>query len=252
MAPIRPSRSELRLEARSAIWTLHRRGLSIRETVEETKIPQTTVWNTLSLVRRNLANNAPNIYAVPSRSGRPLKLSARAARSLARFSLKNRRDHLLALSTPSKSGTQLCRDTTRSTLLKAGISRRKSRSKPGLTQEHKKTRWKFRRDNLQRPWALVCWSDEVHFYSDGKTGNVYVSRRLGEEFIDECTQPTHKVSGFTVSAWGCFMGPERGPLVFLDRDTKFNGLRYRDEVFLPHFLPFYLRMRDKYGLGVIL
>lgn len=48
------------------------------------------------------------------------------------------------------------------------------------------------------------------------------------------------------------MGPERGPIVFLEKSTKLDGQRYRDEIFIPHFLPFYLRMRTKYGPGVVL
>ncbi len=46
------------------------------------------------------------------------------------------------------------------------------------------------------------------------------------------------------------MGSERGPLIFLDRSTKLTANRYINEIFIPHFLPFYLRMRIKYGIAV--
>ncbi len=132
-----------------------------------------------------------------------------------------------------------------------GIIRRKARSKPGLKLYHKKNRKRFAKEQRDRKWNLVCWSDEVHFYSNGKSGNVTVLRRIGEEYFPETTVPIYKVAGFTVSCWGCFMGLERGPFVFFDRDTKFNAERYINEVFILYFLPFYLKMRIKYGIGVI-
>jgi len=130
--------------------------------------------------------------------------------------------------------------------------RRKARKKPGLKPHHKAMRRRFCREEKGRNWDLVCWSDEVHFHSDGKVGNVTVSRRVSEEFNSECTQPTYKVVGYSVSYWGCFCGPNRGPLVILDAKANINSERFMAEVFIPHFLPFYLRMRQKYGPDVIL
>ena len=48
------------------------------------------------------------------------------------------------------------------------------------------------------------------------------------------------------------MGRECGPLVFLNWDIKIIGERYCDEIYILYFLPFYLAMRTKYGLQVLL
>ena len=48
------------------------------------------------------------------------------------------------------------------------------------------------------------------------------------------------------------MGRHRGPLIFLDRSTTINGSRYGNEIYIPHFLPFYLQMKEKYGPQVYL
>ncbi len=136
--------------------------------------------------------------------------------------LRNRRILLREFATLFKLGYQLSHHTTRLTLKVGGIIRRKARSKPSLKPYYKKNRRRFAKEQRDRKWDLVCWSDEIHFYSNRKSRNITVLQRIGEEYLLETTVPTHKVAGFTVFCWGCFIGLKRGPLVFFDRDTKFN------------------------------
>ena len=50
--------------------------------------------------------------------------------------------------------------------------------------------------------------------------------------------------------WGCFMGKEKGPLVILPRGARMNQHRYIEEVLKPAFVPFYKKMKRKYGSKV--
>jgi hypothetical protein len=47
------------------------------------------------------------------------------------------------------------------------------------------------------------------------------------------------------------MGNELGPLVVLQKGARMNGTRYRDTVLEPAFLPFYRRMKRKFGARVL-
>lgn len=56
------------------------------------------------------------------------------------------------------------------------------------------------------------WSDESKFEIFGSKRKVYVRRRVGEKFIDDCVGPTVKHGGGSVMVWGCFAGSQVGDL----------------------------------------
>ena len=99
---------------------------------------------------------------------------------------------------------------------------------------------------------LWCWSDEVTFEVGYDSRTVYVTRGKGEEYLDECLKPSFKSGRITVGAWGCFMGPEKGPLITFDSDFRMDKHSYLDKVLIPHYIPFWQRMKAKYGPGVVL
>jgi len=74
------------------------------------------------------------------RPGRPPALDARAHRRLIRYVDQNPKETLLALCTPSKSGTLLSQTTTRKYLQKGERYAFRRRRKPFLKPEHKKER----------------------------------------------------------------------------------------------------------------
>jgi transposase len=95
---------------------------------------------------------------------------------------------------------------------------------------------------------FVCWSDESHFYTNGRDGGgIYITRRPGEEYDIDNLQTTYYSGQVSVAVWGCFMNGEKGPLVVLPKGKTITSEIYLHEVFLPYFLPFYLKMREKYG-----
>ena len=48
------------------------------------------------------------------------------------------------------------------------------------------------------------------------------------------------------------MSTHLGPLVILPRGTRMNQTRYTEEILKPHFVPFYKKMKRKYGKKVVI
>jgi transposase len=244
------SRTELTESRRAFIWGLHIAGLTIRSISEQAGCPKSTVGRTILQVTENLANKADNPFRSKPRLGRPPKLDERAVRHLVRCATAERTDTLAALATPSKSGLQINRSTVRAILKANGKARRRARKKPYINPSNRMKRLVFKRRNKWTPWGLVCWSDEAYF-EVGEDGRViYVTRSPKEEYHPDCLQPTFKNGRTKVGVWGCFCGPNRGPIVILPQGTRLNRLEYTDQIFIPHFLPFYQKMRAQYGPGV--
>jgi hypothetical protein len=97
----------------------------------------------------------------------------------------------------------------------------------------------------------VCWSDEVTFVI-GEDGTViYVTRGSGEEWLDKNLQPTFKSGRTAVGVWSCYCGNEMGPLVIIPKGGRMNQHRYI-ETCKKYFVPFYRRMKRKYGKDVVI
>lgn len=111
--------------------------------------------------------------------------------------------------------------------------------------------WARSEKKVQRDYNTVCWSDEVTFFirEDGNT--TYVTRGPGEEWEDKNLKPTFKSRRIGVGVWSCFCGNEMGPLVIIPKGGRMTAERYK-EVLKDHFIPFYKRMRRKYGPSVVL
>ena len=241
---------ELSPEKMAQIWALYVYGLTYRSISAQTRVDTSTIGNTIKNVSRNLANGLENPFVSQPRSGRPPKLDDRAVRRLLRSANGERFDTPSALATPSKSGQQIRHATVRKILKENNKARRRARKKPWISPENKIKRLAFRRRNKHTPWTLICWSDEAYFEigEDGRT--CYVTRSPNEEYHPDCLQPTFKSGRTKVGVWGCFMGPHKGPLVILPQGTRLNHREYLDQIFLPHFLPFYNKMKEMYGHGV--
>ncbi|PMD12552.1 hypothetical protein NA56DRAFT_541782, partial [Hyaloscypha hepaticicola] len=94
-------------------------------------------------------------------------------------------------------------------------------------------------------------SDEVTFHV-GEDNNVfYVTRGKNEEFKEQNLKPTFKSGRITVGVWSCYCGDKMGPLVIIPKGGTITAKRYI-ETLKKYFIPFYRRMRRKYGLGVVI
>jgi hypothetical protein len=92
--------------------------------------------------------------------------------------------------------------------------------------------WGREREGEQ--WDTVMWSDECYLQLGDKSGRVYITRTVDEEYIDECLVPTFKQSSVRVMVWGCIAHDWKGPLVVLEYPGgKGGGMtaeRYRQQV----------------------
>lgn len=169
------------------------------------------------------------------RSGRPSKLTEATKRFIVRTALKTRRAPFREISNQLEG--EVCEETVRSVLRERGYHRRVARKVPYLTRSHKQARMSWARmyaKYKKRDWGRVMWSDECYVYLGDDRGRIYVTRRPGEELLEECLVPTFKQSSVRVMVWGCIMRGRKGPLVVLEypggKGGGMNSTRYREQV----------------------
>lgn len=205
--------------------------------VEETGIPYSTVSRLLAkFEEQGTVENAP-------RSGRPRILTDRGERLVVHTAQKNRRLPLQDISNmlPVKVSTS----TIRRILDRSGYHRRVARKVPYLNASHRRCRraWARKYRKWQAQWNHVIWSDETYIFLGDKAGRVYVTRKAGEELLEECLYPTFKQSPVRVMVWGCVMNGVKGPLVVLDypggKGGGMNATRYHDQVLSGPLLKFH-------------
>ena len=213
------TRRETTVDQRTEVWTYYLQGKSLTQIHLLTFIPKSTCSN---IITRAKAKTGQDRFTNAKRTGAPKKVTIQAERRLIRAAGKDTKATLAALATPSKSGIQLCRSTVRTILKRNGKGRRRARKKPFLKEEHKKRRLLFRKENINRRWDRVCWSDESTFELgyDGRT--VWITRAPGEEYLEKNLKPSFKSGRTSVGVWGCFMGRYRGPLVILGKGARMN------------------------------
>jgi len=113
--------------------------------------------------------------------------------------------------------------------------------------------WSKQQKKDKRDWNKVYWSDEVTFHV-GENRNVYYVTRgsgSGEEWLDKNLVPSFKSGRTAVGVWSCYCGDEMGPLVIVPKGSTMTAERYLETV-KKHFVPFYRRIKRKYGNGVVI
>ena len=87
--------------------------------------------------------------------------------------------------------------------------------KPLLSARNRKARLDFAseyRDWTVEQWRQVLWSDESSVELFDCRRRVYVRRRQGERFREECLVPSVKFGGGKLMIWGCFSGTGLGEI----------------------------------------
>jgi transposase len=245
------ARRELTPVNKRWIWTLYEEGHSPTVIARRTGFPRTTCSSFIT--RQSISPNPA--FKNKARCGAPRKITERGERKLIRLACKDTRMTLRALATPSKSGKRLNHHTVAIILKSFGKAKRKPRKKPFLSVLHKKKRRihckaekAMNRDNRK-----VCWSDEVTFEIGEDLNTFWVTRGPGreEEYADKNLRPTFKSGRTSVGVWSCFCGDEMGPLYILPEGENMTAKRYK-YVRQRLFIPFYERMRRKYGNEVVM
>jgi transposase len=243
------SRRETTGEKRAEVWTWYKAGKTYSEIGRRTDLTKSTV---AGIIRREKRKTGQDRFSSAPRPGRPPKVTPKAERRLLRAASKDTRATLAALSTPSKSGLKLSKTTVRKVLKRNGKARRRARRKPYLSKVHKRRRVIFGKAEKRRNWRRVCWSDEATFEIGYDGRNWWVTRAPGEEYLEKNLKPSFKSGRTSVGVWGCFMDTHLGPLVILPKGARMNQRRYTEEILKPHFVPFYNKMRRKYGKEVVM
>ena len=155
------------------------------------------------------------------RPGRPKASTARQDRELVRLCLRDRKATApdLKCRWTEACGTTVSVQTVRRRLLNKGLRGCVAVKKPKLTGSHKRKRleWaKERRLWTTNDWSKVLWSDESTFELWRTRGRVWVRRRQGERFLEECIVPTIKHGGGKVMVWGTMARSGVGSLTVVD------------------------------------
>jgi len=186
------------------------------------------------------------------RSGRPKKTNSRDGRALKFAALKSRKltaiDHAHNL---RRNVKQVSPRTVRRVLCDAGLNGRVARKKPLLSKVQKKKRlaWaKKYKSWTKKDWEKVLFSDESPFTLFPNSGKLYVRRRVGEEFLDECISPTVKFGGGKIQVWGCFSYCGAGSLYRIK--GRMNGADYRS-ILKHRMAPHHKELKQREGVDFI-
>jgi transposase len=191
--------------------------------------------------------NQENLEDAP-RSGRPSSTSPREKRNIKFISVKDRR--LTAKAIALKEAPAFCKNKIKTTTVKkilkeADLNGRVARKKPLLSKKNRQLRFawaKIHRQVTVEEWKRVIFSDESPFTLFQEGGKIYVRRRVGEEFLDECLFPTVKHGGGKIQVWGCFSWYGAGPLKRIQ--GIMDGAMYR-EILKAHMAPYRKKLAEE-------
>lgn len=181
------------------------------------------------------------------RSGCPRKTTPREDRTLKIISLQNRKLTATKIAqdvVPTFAENELSVRTVRNRLIESDLNGRVARKKPLLSAKNIKARYEWAKIHRQvtlEEWKTVIFSDESPFCLFQDSGKIYVRRRVGEEFLDECLCPTVKHGGGSINIWGCFSWKGAGPLKRID--GIMDGAKYRG--ILKTYMAPYLKELEK-------
>lgn len=186
-------------------------------------------------------------------SGRPKRISSRLERRVRYLTLRDR--HMSFRDIGKLVDPPISADSVRRIMAKAGYHRRKARTVFYLTAVHRARRLSWAREHAkwkEFEWSRIIWSDEAYVVVGDSAGQVFVTRRAGEEFSDDCVVQKFKQSSFRVMIWGCIMQGRKGPMACLEYPGGPGGgmtaARYRQQVLEPLLLEFYQEMSEERGL----
>jgi len=162
---------------------------------------------------------------------------------------------LKSLATPSKSGKRLNHHIVTILLKSFNKVKRRPRKKPFLTPLYRRKRRVYYKGEraIKRDNRKVYWSDEVTFKVGEDLRGFFITRgpRREEEYVEKNLKPTFKSGRTSIGVWSCFCGDEMGLLYMLPEGEKIIAKRYK-YVLQRLFIPFYKKIRVKYGDEVVM
>lgn len=95
-----------------------------------------------------------------------------------------------------------------------------ARRKPFISEPTTSKRRTWSKDNKDRKWSGVLWTDEVSMETGERPGRKMVTRQPGEENLPKCILPTFCSGRQSLMAWSCVAQDWKGPLVWLETQPK--------------------------------
>jgi transposase len=207
-------------------------------------------------IRRFIAKyqNTGKIENLP-RSGRPTILNNQEKETLLQKATEERRKPLHEI--VSDLGLNCSLATAGRALHDSGIRSYIAAKKPFVSENHAKARivWCEKNQN-QHPyyWREVIFSDETSVEIGKQSRQVKVWRQTGERYNTECLTPSFKSGRQSVMAWGCFIGENKGPLVFCDeykeKKEKITVKTYL-KILEANLTPFYSALQPIAGRNLV-
>ena len=194
------------------------------------------------------------------RSGHPHAIDPRTERKVLRELKKNQ-------FTPYGTVADELGDVTKRQVQKlavsAGYHRRVAQRKPFLSKKAAQARWKWAKENEDRDWRKVIWTDEAKIETGERPGHRYVTRLPGEEFLPENIAPTFKSNRQSIMVWACITQNSKGPLICLNMVPEtttekgkkhgggLNGTRYVEQVLSGPLKEFWQATEKEEGPGIL-
>ena len=188
---------------RGQIIDLTNEGYSQRQVAAKIGVSKGAVQRTLERFRKT------GSYSSRPKSGRPRSTTKQEDQFIKLMSLRNRRatagDIQWAIN--STRERPISKATVRRRLTASGLRGRVARSKPFLRPVNKRKRYlwaKKHKNYTVENWKKLLFTDESQFEIHGNNRRVYVRRRHGERFLNQCLKSTIKHGGGSIQVWGCF------------------------------------------------
>ena len=203
LCELRRMAKDLSEGVRGQIIALTNEGYSQRQVAAKIGVSKGAVQRTLERFRKT------GSYSSRPKSGRPRSTTKQEDQFIKLTSLRNRRatagDIQLAIN--STRERPISKATVRRRLTASGLRGRVARSKPFLRPVNKRKRYlwakKYKNYTVEN-WKKVLFTDESQFEIHGNNRRVYVRRRHGERFLNQCLKSTIRHGGGSIQVWGCF------------------------------------------------
>uniref|UniRef100_A0A674E0K0 Tc1-like transposase DDE domain-containing protein n=1 Tax=Salmo trutta TaxID=8032 RepID=A0A674E0K0_SALTR len=142
--------------------------------------------------------------------------------------------------TPGMHNPSISAQTVRNRLREAGLSACRPVVRQVLTRHHQQQRRLWAQTHhrwTRQDWQKVLFTDELRFCLTRGDGRIHVYCRRSERYTEACTLEWDRFGGGgSVMIWGGVSKHHRTELVVIAGNL--NAVRYREDILLPHVVPF--------------
>lgn len=236
---------EIDIHRRCYIYALREYGRwTIRKISRTLCIPRSTV--------HRICQRGPNDLAPRYRSGRPSLITPTIRRRLIEIATASSQNRRLPLASIARlAGIRASSKALRQAFHIEGYHRRIARQKPFLNALAKQRRLEWAESRVYwtvEDWRKVIWTDESAFNIGGSHGNVWITRKPGEQDMEDCLIPKFRKLSLLM-VWGAISGcGGKQMLSFWDKSWgKITAITYTNHILIPLLVPIYHSQHLFYG-----